>query len=120
MSQFKYKQCIIIRSDLRISCGKAVTQACHASVTVSDKTRKIHPDWWHEWFAEGQRKITLSVRSLEELHILEEKAKKKHVPSALISDMGLTELPPHTVTALGLGPAPSKILNKITGSLPLF
>jgi len=69
---------------------------------------------------EGQRKIVLKVNSEDELLEKEREAKEASIPSALISDMGLTELPPGTVTALGIGPAPERVIDKITGSLPLY
>ncbi len=69
---------------------------------------------------EGQRKIVLKVNSEDALLKKEREAKEAGVPSALISDMGLTELPPGTVTALGIGPAPERVIDKITGNLPLY
>ncbi len=120
MSEFKYKQVIVVRSDLKMSCGKASAQACHASVSAAEKTRKIHPSWWRGWMEEGQRKIVLKVSSEEELSRVEKAAMESKISTALISDMGLTELPPGTVTALGLGPAPTNLVDKITSSFPLY
>jgi len=117
---FRYKQVIVLRSDLNMSCGKAAAQACHASVTASEEARKKHPSWWKAWMREGQRKIVLKVDSEDELLEKEKEAKEAGIPSALISDMGLTELPPGTITALGIGPAPEWVIDKITGSLPLY
>ena len=117
---FCYKQVIILRSDLGMSCGKAVAQACHAAVSAAEKTGRIHPSWLRGWMNEGQRKIVLKVSSEKHLLEMERKIKGSQVLTALISDMGLTELPSGTVTALGAGPAPARLVDKITGSLPLY
>ena len=117
---FRYKQVIVLRSDLNMSCGKAAAQACHASLTSSEEARRTRPSWWRAWMNEGQRKIILKVNSERELLEKEREAKEAGLPCALISDMGLTELPPGTKTALGIGPAPEKVIDKITGSLSLY
>ncbi len=117
---FRFKQVIVLRSDLEMSPGKAAAQASHAAVSAAEKARKNHPHWWREWFESGQRKIVLKANSEAELLNLEKKAKDLGLPTALISDMGLTELKPGTTTALGIGPAPSNLIDKVTGSLPLY
>jgi len=120
MSAFKYKQVIVVRADLNMSPGKTAAQASHAAVSAAEKTRNEHPEWWHSWVEEGQRKIIVKVDSEEALLNIEREAKAAGLPSELIHDMGLTELQPGTTTVLGIGPAPSDLLDKVTRKLPLL
>jgi len=120
MSEFKYKQVIVLRLDLKMSKGKISAQAGHAAVSAAEEARRRHPSWWKAWIEEGQCKIAVKARSEQELLELERKAKESGLPSALISDRGLTELPPGTITCLGIGPAPSYQIDKITGKLDLL
>jgi len=120
VEQFKYKQVIVVRADLNMTVGKIAAQAGHAAVSAAEKTRKKRPKWWREWMDEGQRKIVVKVNSEEELLEVEKEAEARGLPSALITDMGLTELEPGTRTALGIGPAPSEIIDKVTRKLPLL
>ncbi len=120
MSEFKYKQAIVLRSDLGMSKGKIAAQAGHAAVSAAEATRKEHFEWWSAWLKEGQCKIAVKVRSAQELVELERRAKRLGLPCALITDRGLTELPPGTKTCLGIGPAPSSEVDKLTGELSLF
>jgi len=117
---FNYKQAIIIRADLRMSKGKVASQAAHAAVSAAEKCRKIKPEWFKAWIEEGQKKVVLKGRDEEELRKLLQEAEALGLPTALIEDAGLTEIPPGTVTALGIGPAPSDIIDKITGKLKLL
>ncbi len=120
MSEFRYKQVIAFRSDLRLSKGKAAVQAGHAAVSGAEEARKYRRGWWQDWITEGQRKIAVKVKNEEELMALHEQAKDLGLPCALVIDRGLTEIPPGTVTCLGIGPAPSEKIDKITGELPLL
>ena len=117
---FRYKQVIVMRTDLKMSRGKIAAQAGHAAVSAAEEARKKHSDWYKAWIAEGQCKIAVRAESEQELLELEEKAKKSKLPTALIIDRGLTELPPETITCLGIGPAPSAQIDAITGKLPLL
>lgn len=120
MSEFKYKQIIVLRIDLKMSKGKIAAQAGHAAVSAAEEARKRRPEWWKAWINEGQCKIAVKAESEQELLDLETKANELGLPSALITDRGLTELPPGTLTCLGIGPAPSDRVDKITGDLNLF
>jgi PTH2 family peptidyl-tRNA hydrolase len=120
MSEFHYKQVIVFRSDLKLSKGKAAAQAGHAAVSAAEEARKYRKEWWEAWLKEGQCKVVVKVKSEKELLALEKQAKEMALPCALIIDRGLTEIPPGTITCLGIGPAPTDKVDKITGNLPLL
>ena len=117
---FLYKQVIVLRTDLKMSRGKIAAQAGHAAVSAAEEARKKFSDWWKAWIEEGQCKIAVKAESEQELLELQRKAKELKLPSALVIDRGLTELPPDTITCLGIGPAPSSQVDEITGKLPLL
>jgi PTH2 family peptidyl-tRNA hydrolase len=120
MGEFEYKQVIVFRSDLNLSKGKLAAQAGHAAVSAAEEARKRHRTWWDAWLFEGQRKIAVKVKDEKELLEFETQAKDLGLPSALIVDRGLTEIPEGTVTCLGIGPAPADLMDRLTGELPLL
>jgi PTH2 family peptidyl-tRNA hydrolase len=69
---------------------------------------------------EGQCKIAVKVRSEQEIVEIERKARNVGLPVAMIVDRGLTEIPPNSITCLGIGPAPANKLDTITGNLSLL
>jgi peptidyl-tRNA hydrolase, PTH2 family len=117
---FKYKLVVAVRRDLEMGKGKIAVQVAHAAVTVAEETRKHHPDWWKEWFHEGQAKVVVKVNSESKLVTLRKSAQELGLASAIIHDSGLTQVEPGTATCVGIGPAPSELVDKITGELPLL
>jgi PTH2 family peptidyl-tRNA hydrolase len=114
---FRYKQCLIIRNDVKMSCGKRCAQAAHASIGAYNNADK---SLQKAWLSEGQKKVVLRADDERTLYELKVIAERNGISSSLIQDAGMTEIPPGTITALGLGPAKSEELDKITGTLPLL
>ncbi len=113
----EYKQCIVIREDLKLSKGKAAVQVAHASILSYELATPRDRKKWKE---QGQKKVILKVNSLAEIYKLEKEAKKLGLPFAIIEDAGLTEIPPGTVTAIGIGPANAEEVDKVTKHLELL
>ncbi len=120
MVDFKYKQVIAIRTDLKMSKGKLAVQVAHASISSFIETNNKKRDWTENWLAEGQKKVVVRAKNLDELFSLKNHAERLDIPCALITDAGLTELEPGTITALGMGPAPAELIDKVTGELKLL
>ncbi|MDN7023909.1 peptidyl-tRNA hydrolase [Methanoculleus sp. FWC-SCC1] len=114
---FTWKQCLIVRNDIKMSCGKKCAQIAHAAVGAYEKADKIAKK---HWLDEGQKKVVLKAISERQLFELKTIAEQAGIPASIIQDAGLTEIPPGTVTALGLGPARSEALDRITSDLSLL
>lgn len=114
------KMALLLRAELRLSAGKAAVQAAHAAVMLVEQARRRDAHGVAEWFAQGQRKIALSVGTLEEMIDLERRARARGIEAVWVEDAGFTEVAPGTRTCLGLGPALTSDLDPITGSLPLL
>ena len=116
MEKEKYKQAIIVCSDIRLSRGKLAVQVAHAAVSALDRAE---PRAVAAWKRIGQKKIVLRA-TLQTMLALKQKAEQSGLSCALIADAGLTELAPGTITCLGIGPADEHAIDKVTGSLPLM
>jgi len=51
--EFKWKQCLVVRADVRMSCGKKCAQAAHAAIGAYEKADRITRK---AWFDEGRRR----------------------------------------------------------------
>lgn len=115
----EYKLVVVVRDDLRMSGGKLAVQVAHAAVSCALQAKAKRPEWFSKWYKEGQRKVVVKVKGFEDLIALKDKAARAGIPNELVTDAGLTELPPSTTTCLGIGPAPESQMDPITGALPL-
>ncbi len=119
-SPFTYKMVIVMRTDLDMSLGKMVAQACHAAVSCSEASKKTQTKHRRRWRDEGAKKVALEAYSLEELEELAVEAEKNDITYALIQDAGHTEVPPGTTTCIGIGPHQEQFIDRVTGKLPLL
>ena len=120
MQEFQFKQVIAVRRDVEMRKGKVAVQVAHAAVSAAEEARKRFTEWWEAWLREGQCKVAVRVDSLEEILQLERRTRELRLPFALITDRGLTQIDPGTTTCLGIGPAPSSLVDTLTGSLSLL
>src|SRR5690242_3256189 len=111
------KQAIVVRTDLTMSTGKLAVQACHASVAGALSASQHDLKCWK---LDGQKKVVLGIPSLSELDELKTRCEELGVIHALIADAGRTELTSGTITALAVGPASDKLVDRVVGSVPLL
>jgi PTH2 family peptidyl-tRNA hydrolase len=119
-TEFKYKQVIAVRTDLGMSKGKTAVQVAHGAVSAAERARVMKQDEWRAWMREGQKKVAVKVASEEEIMELRRLAISNSLPHAIIRDAGMTELPPGTLTVIGIGPAKIDAIDEVTKELKLL
>lgn len=120
LGEFRYKMVIAVRTDLGMGRGKTAVQVAHAAVSALEEARKEHRHWVEAWLNEGQCKIAVKVHSEKDLLKLKEQAVSLDLPSVLIHDRGLTQIPPNTTTCIGIGPCPTEFVDRLTQQLRLL
>lgn len=120
MADEEIKQVIIIRMDLEMGKGKLAAQAAHASLMSYFEAEKEDKSIAKEWLDTGEKKIVLKVSDQDSLEKLYKAFKFKKVPCALVSDAGMTQLPPGSKTALGIGPWHASKIDEFTSGLKLL
>jgi PTH2 family peptidyl-tRNA hydrolase len=110
-----YKLIVIVRSDLKLSKGKACAQVGHA--VLECWLREDDNSTKNSWRSEGSKKIVLKCRDKKELYEINEAAKANGLTTAVIEDAGHTEIAPGTVTCLGIGPDKADKIDKVASNL---
>jgi peptidyl-tRNA hydrolase, PTH2 family len=115
-----FKQVIVVRRDVNMGTGKVAAQVAHAAVMGAEKVKAYRREWFNAWFAAGQAKIVVKVKNIEELMNVRMLAEKLNLPVVQVQDSGLTQIPSGTITCIGIGPAPSALIDKVTFELKLL
>jgi len=109
------KQVLVIRTDLDMGKGKMAAQAAHAAVAAADKS-----SYKADWLRQGGQKTVVKVGSEQELIEILLAAKQAGLPVTMVEDAGRTQIAAGTRTGVGIGTAPGKDIDKITGKLKLL
>ncbi|CAH8502935.1 unnamed protein product [Schistosoma turkestanicum] len=116
----KMKMVIIVRSDLKMGCGKIAAQCSHAAISCYEEITETNPGILEAWEAQGQPKIVLRVENYEEMLKLSNKAESLGLVNSIIHDAGHTQVPEGTATVLGIGPALASDIDSVSGGLKLL
>ena len=110
----------LCRVDLQLSPGKLAVQCAHAAIESLKRAKKTHSRMVQRWNESASRKVCLAVEDESELEHFLELVQEASLPFALIKDAGLTEVPPGTVTVLGVGPGPRHTMDSLFRSLRAY
>ena len=110
---------LIVRTDLKLSAGKIVAQTGHAAVEVALKAKRNEADLLARWRNEGARKIALKVPDEDTLKRLFGEATEAGLVAYLVKDAGHTEIPPGTLTVVGIL-GPRRAVDALVGELSLL
>ncbi len=116
------KMVLVVRTDLAMGKGKAAAQCAHAAVDLYKKASRRTPKLLKQWETFGQAKVALKAPEggEEALKVLKQQAEDIGLASVIIYDAGRTQIETGTATVLGIGPAPSDIIDRVTGHLKLY
>lgn len=110
---------LVTRADLKLSKGKLAAQCGHAVMECALRAKKQTPRALDKYRREGARKIVCKAADEESLRKILTQAKKAGLVCYLVKDAGHTEIPPGTVTVVGIGPGLRSDIDKITRDLQL-
>jgi len=142
--ELRCKMLLIVRKDLKMGKGKIGAQCGHATLGAYERGQKAEPGrtWISSWRKFGQKKVCLVVSSEEELHRAAVLLSEAGVPVYIVvsryrmlsshagvqvstavrvlflvpqADAGHTQVAPGSETVLGAGPAPSDVIDRVTG-----
>jgi peptidyl-tRNA hydrolase, PTH2 family len=111
------KQVIVVNEALGLPCGKLAAQVAHAAIGAF---LEAEGNVQSEWLSSGMKKVVLACESESALKALHDLAQQAGLPVFLVADAGRTVVASGTVTCLGIGPAPVRLIAQVAGTLRLL
>lgn len=115
-----WKMAFIVRTDLGMGKGKIAGQVAHAAMRLGITCAQERPQDLMAYLGSGEKKIVLKAGSEDDLFDHEVVLGEAGFKVELIHDAGHTQIDADTVTVLGVGPAPSHLLDEYLGELKLL
>jgi PTH2 family peptidyl-tRNA hydrolase len=123
------KQVTVIRADLKLRRGKECAQVAHAAsmwmlrhLLDCDENSVCNfiTDDERQWLRGNHRKIVVKATTEKQLRDLYDEAQRRGLTAYTVTDDGLTEVPPGTITALAIGPHADDAFVGLTDHLTLY
>lgn len=108
---------LLIRNDIKMTTGKIISQVSHALIKMLAKANKKKIK---KWKSEGEKIVSLKVKSEEELLFYVDNAKEYNLFSHIVMDAGKTQISSGTYTIGIIGPDAEYKIDTITQHLHLF
>ena len=114
------KMWLLVRKDLPMSAGKLAVQSGHALGTCMTNVALKNPELIKAYLADAQPKISVRVKSQEELESCVALCREAGIEAVTITDAGRTEFEQQTMTVGAIGPCYRDDLPKKVKRLQLF
>ncbi|XP_051874173.1 UBA_like_SF and PTH2 domain-containing protein [Pristis pectinata] len=119
----EYKMVLVVNMELTMGIGKVAAQVAHGALGLYQMMMMEESDNWQQmlriWDDDGGKKIVLKGMSTEHLLELQEQACQQKLPNYLVQDAGRTQIAAGSRTVLAIM-GEEKLVNQVTGSLPLL
>eukprot|EP00873_Tetraselmis_striata_P013830 jgi/Tetstr1/434094/TSEL_023238.t1 len=121
----EYEDCkmvLVVRQDLKMGKGKIAAQCCHAAVGVVMDLCEEPAGYslMMQWEANGATKVAVKAETEAVLLDVERRCGEAGIPSFMVIDAGRTQIAPNSRTVLAVGPAPTALVDSVTGDLKLL
>ena len=101
-----------------MSKGKACAQVAHAACLAQRGSKKKLVDAWYKYGF--YTKLVMEARDEEHMRNIEAYLKERKIKSFMVIDEGRTEIPHHTITALGCEVIDKDLLGPIFEAFKLY
>ncbi|XP_028402170.1 probable peptidyl-tRNA hydrolase 2 [Dendronephthya gigantea] len=120
--QSSHRMVFVVNSSLKMGVGKVGAQVGHAAIGLYRELLELRGQiapMLAQWGEDGETKVVVKAESTQAVMDIENQAMSKGLPTFLVTDAGMTQVAPGSVTVLGLFGEKS-VLGNIVGHLKLL